>query len=469
MKAQTKEILWPKQAEIIRAVAREPRVAVASCNAAGKSYLAARTVIWFLRTFRPCVVITTAPTDRQVRRIIWREIHSAYHRAKAAGILLGPEPKTKEWALSRDQLAFGFSTRNYDATAFQGIHAPHVLVVVDEAAGISEAIWEGILSVLRGAHTRLLSIGNPTQIDGQFFGAFGSDRWWTTNISAMDTPNLQGQGIVVPGLITAQDVEDAKADWGEDSPLYVSRILGRFPDAVDDTLILLSVATAAGQGWDLTDPEVIAEMDTIDRNEPVEIGADLARYGADLSVYVARRGRLAFDVDAFGAGALGRTGLMTATGRLVQFIERNISKGNGRCIVKCDAVGLGGGVPDRLRELQIEGKLLREPVLTIIDCNAGARALNPAKYVDAGTEWWVGLNKRMKNEAALGPVFALKPVVDQLTRRKYRLMSDGRTRLESKDEMKKRGLRSPDYGDAVAMAYAETAPSRLILDDVMVI
>lgn len=411
--------------------------------------------MWFLKTFVPSIVITTAPTDRQVRRILWREIHAAYNRAKARGIDLGGELITKEWRFSEEHFALGFATRDYDANAFQGLHGAHIMVIADEAAGLTETIWEGIFSVLRGGHSRLLAIGNPTSVDGRFFAAFQSERWKTFHISAFDTPNLQGQGVVIPGLVTEEDVENAKEDWGEDSPLYVARILGRFPDVMEDTLITISMVERAGQGtW--TEEEMAQE----DPEEPIEIGADFARYGSDENVFIARRGRLAFDWESFGASALGNTGVMTAAGRLKNFIMKHYEahkqatrKTGKRMLVKCDAVGLGGGVPDRLRELQNEGQLPRD--IEIIDMNAGAKPNNPNKYYDAGTEMWVGLADRLKEDRAYGPVFAQKRVLAQLTGRKYQVLSDGRIKLESKEDMKKRGLHSPDWGDAICFAYAE--------------
>jgi hypothetical protein len=87
--------------------------------------------------------------------------------------------------------------------------------------------------------------------------------------------------------------------------------------------------------------------------------------------------------------------------------------------------------------------------------------MNPKKYDDASTEWWHGLADRLKYDNAFGPVFAIKKVQGQLTARKYHILSDGRTKLESKDDMKKRGLKSPDWGDALAMAYAPTGAAAL--------
>ena len=452
LESETGESMWAKQKEIARAVAINPRVAVASCNAAGKSYLAARIATWFLKTYTPSIVLTTAPTDRQVRRILWKEIHACAQRAKQIGNPLGGELMTKEWKFSEEHFGLGFATRDYDATAFQGIHAPHILVVADEAAGLSETIFEGIYSVLKGAHTRLLAIGNPTNLSGQFYRAFSSDRWKSFYISAYDTPNLQGNGTIIPGLVTADDIEDAKEDWGEDSPLFIARVLGRFPESMEDTLIPLSRVEQAGAGtWDQE------EIDEVDPEAGVEIGMDVARYGADKNVIVARRGRIALAAEEFGREALGKTGIMAACGRLLQFIDRHEFM-RQLTAIKADAVGLGGGLPDRLRELQQEGKIPKN--IMIQDMNAGSKAFNSGKYADQTTEQWATLGDLIKQDLAFGPVFKNKHVIGQLTRRKYKILSDGRMKLESKDEMKKRGLKSPDWGDALAMAYGETRRPR---------
>jgi hypothetical protein len=267
------------------------------------------------------------------------------------------------------------------------------------------------------------------------------------HISAFDTPNVLAGKAIVPGLVTLEDIENAREDWGEDSPLWTSRILGQFPDTMENTLITISMVTNAGQGeW------TPAEMAGIDPDEPEEIGADLARYGSDESVFVCRRGIIAHDMEAFGAEALGSTGIMTAAGRLKNFILKHYDSRKKPMKVRCDAVGLGGGVPDRLRELQKIGELPR--TIQIIDMNAGSKAANDKKYYQADAEWYDGLALRFKNEAAIGPVFSHKRVIGQLSGRKYTVLSDGRYKLESKEEIRKRGGKSPDYGDAIAMAFA---------------
>lgn len=415
---------WDKQSEILQHLAINRRVAVASCNSAGKSWLAARAVAWWMANFYPAIVVTTAPTDRQVRRILWKEIHKLHARAKANGVNLGGKLLTKSWEFTKEHFAFGFATRDYDSDAFQGIHSDNILVVVDEAAGISEQIWEGIMSVVRGSNAKLLAIGNPTSLSGTFYNAFSSAGWWTCHISAFETPNLQGKGVVIPGLITEQDIEDARNDWGEDSFLWQSRILGRFPDQIEDTLIALSWVEAA------------ANLDA-ERTGIVEVAVDVARYGADSTVLVAKDGNDLFDYEEYT-----RLSTMEVVGKLVQFVKKHKAK-----VVKIDSVGLGAGVYDRAKEV------LRE--VELIEMNAGGSPIDSTNYADAATEWWHNLARKLQAGQIGGRVFANKRLMRELTSRRYKHLSDGKMKLESKEDMRKKGLGSPDFADAVAMVYAE--------------
>ena len=414
---------WDKQREIMQALVRHRRVAVASANGCGKSFIAARIAIWWLCMYRPGIVITTAPTDRQVSEILWREIGVFASKAKARGNPLGGRLLTNHWQFAEDHFAIGFSTRENDADKFQGFHSPHLLVIADEAAGISEKIFEGITAVLKGAHTRLLAIGNPTTLSGWFYDAFKSDGWYSTHISAFDTPNLKEQRIVIPGLVTEADVAQARIDYGKGSPLWQARILGQFPDLLDDTMIAIRWVEEAGERVPEREGEIV-------------VGADIARGGSDSTVFVARRG-----MNAFASEEHHQSDTMQSTALLVKFCTKHHADR-----LQVDAVGLGAGVVDRLRELL--------PNLEINEMGAGTSANDKEHFANAGAEWYAVLAETLREGRAGGEVFRNKRVVNELTSRKRRLRSDGRYELEPKKDILKRGGRSPDYGDALAMCFA---------------
>lgn len=218
---------WEKQQEVLYSVRDNKETYVKSCNAAGKTYLAAGIVLWWLFTRRGKVV-TTAPTWRQVREILWANIGAQCERAPQLGV----KPLQTQLKLAADWFAVGLSTKVPDK--FQGYHT-NVLVVVDEASGVEDpAIWAAIDGNLTDhKHDRLLAIGNPLDPESVFAKKFkipekkGMNKHIT--ISAFDTPNVKQGKEVIRGLVTKEWVEQKLLEWGENSPLYQARVLGEFP------------------------------------------------------------------------------------------------------------------------------------------------------------------------------------------------------------------------------------------------
>ena len=238
--------LWAKQQELLSALPEHRRVAVKSGNGLGKGFSAAVAVLWFLYTHDPGIVLSTAPTFRQVRHILWRQIHSLHRRAPQR---LGGKLLDTRWELGDDRYAMGLSADTADQ--FQGFHSPNMLIVVDEAEGVSDIIYEAIEAVLTSAGSQLLLIGNPTTTSGTFRRAFHQERsiYHCITISALGSPNVQAGKLVVPGLTTARWVEERRQIWGDQNPLYRARVLGEFPDQAEDTLIRLSDLEAAAERW----------------------------------------------------------------------------------------------------------------------------------------------------------------------------------------------------------------------------
>jgi len=154
--------LWPCQIEIITAVQRYAEVYVPSYHGSGKSYTAAHVALHFLYTYPHSIVIITAPTGRQVRKVLWQEIRRAYSKAK---IPLGGEILQTELGLSDKWYAFGFSTD--EPTNFSGLHAEHVLVIIDEATGVAADTFKDIGTLklgvdVAGEETKMFMSFAPT-------------------------------------------------------------------------------------------------------------------------------------------------------------------------------------------------------------------------------------------------------------------------------------------------------------------
>ena len=187
-----KENVWSKQQEILESVRDNKRTAVPACHAPGKSHIAARIVAWWISVHPvgTAQVVSTATTFRQVRNILWQGIRKVHERHNLAG-----EVFTVEWKIDNNIVGYGFGGGQNDESAVQGIHAPHLLVIVDEAGGINETLGRSLEALMTGGHTRLLLLGNPpTDQEGSFFErACNSDLYNVIPISAYNTPNFTGE------------------------------------------------------------------------------------------------------------------------------------------------------------------------------------------------------------------------------------------------------------------------------------
>ncbi|MEN6431067.1 MAG: DEAD/DEAH box helicase family protein, partial [Coriobacteriales bacterium] len=228
--------LWSKQREIIESVWKNQRTGVKSCHGSGKTFLAAIAVLTFLHAFPDSIVITTAPTWEQVRRLLWKEVNRIHARTLRSGIALGSVCHTADCEVDDAWFALGLSTN--DPNRFVGHHAPYILVVIDEAFGVEDWVFEVAETYMtasgnEGTMARLLAIGNPTDPGSTLGRAFHTARagWSLHSISVFDTPNLTGEDVpqeVARMLPGREWVEDKRTQWGEDSAMWHVRVLGEF-------------------------------------------------------------------------------------------------------------------------------------------------------------------------------------------------------------------------------------------------
>lgn len=244
------EQIWSKQREILESVRDNKRTAVPACHAPGKSHLAARMVAWWVMS-QPkgtSQVVTTATSFRQVRNILWshiRKLHAVHN--------LDGEALTVEWKIDGIQAAFGFAPAQYNETALQGIHAPNLLVVVDEAGGVQDTIGTALEALMTGGNTKLLLLGNPpTDNENSWFErACNSPLYNTIPISAFDTPNFTGEDVgncktcppsvgthsLASHLVDETWVNDVISELGETSAFVKARVHAEFPKVTGNRVI----------------------------------------------------------------------------------------------------------------------------------------------------------------------------------------------------------------------------------------
>jgi len=425
---------WSVQVEIANAVRDHKYVAVKSCHAIGKDWDAGRIALWFLFSHEPCWVITTAPTDRQCKEILWKEIAQA---CSASKVKWGIDVLTQSIELTSTQSAIGFTSKATDPDRFQGFHSANILIIVDEASGISESTYVAIDACLSAGNAHRLEIGNPTNPTSTFAKSFKTPGVHAISVDAFSTPNFTEYGITQedienntwsrkitgilprPELINPEWVYDKYTKWGKNNPLYLSRILAKFPVSAEDALISYELIEAA------TARELVPNPDA-----KSYLAVDVARFGDDFTTIYHRQGKVVRKVERFHGADL-----MTVTGRAVHAIRELRPD---ETIV--DVVGIGAGVADRLKEL---GYRVRE-------FNGGNKAKNAEKFYNRRAEaYWI----LRENIDALSIDRDNDTLVKQLTDIKWSVDSKERVKLESKDDIKKRLGCSPDDADAVSMLF----------------
>ncbi len=433
---------WPKQIEILESVRDNKETAVRSSHGIGKSCVAGMATHWFL-SGGPGIVITTCVTQRQVRKVVWKEIRSQYFRAKRRGWGLGPDPLIEELRIDDNWYAIGFTASSADA--FQGHHSEsgRILVIVDEASGIDDEIFdEGVSAVLVGDKSRLLMLGNPTNPDGEFAKAFKPDSGVEKiAVSAFDTPNftdfgitkqdiergsweskLAGQKLPYPSLVDPDWVSRRFKRWGRswDDPRVLARILGVFPEKSSNRLIPLHMFEKA-------------QARELEPTDPTVLGVDVARYGDDASEICLRRGphaRIVF------------TGHGLSTVELTGHVRR-VADEIGPDAIHVDVVGVGAGVVD---QLEAEGY----PVKGI---NVGVPATDTEHFVNLRAELSWAVRERFE-DGDIDVDEADEELASQCTDIVYSFDARGRIAIERKEDAKKRGIPSPDKFDALMLAFA---------------
>ncbi len=463
--------LDPFQEKVIDIIWANERTAIRACHDLGKSFIMARIAVTFLNVFPNSKVITTAPTFTQVERILWTEIRAAVSRSLWP---LGGKLNLTDWALGPEWFALGFTPRNEvmssegqgTQSSFQGFHAPHVLVIFDEATGIPTNLWNMAEGLMTSAHVKFVAIGNPTSRSSEFYRCFKSREWTKVHLSCFDSPNLVANGITdreklveeitkynrmndgeavkyvekykvtTPYLLTAKWVVQKAAKWGIDHPLTVSKILGEFPKAGEKTLIGLDVVE-----------ECFLRSYTPKVEDRKTIGVDVAgaEQGSDATVLTGLHGKKQkFRKDVTGEDTNGITG---------QVIQASREMG-GANVVVVDKTGIGTGVYDNLMAaIGQSGGLPKDCEVRGVHFGAGNEDLaDKEQYYDTKARMFALLRDDMKDPNGLS-LLPESVYTEELPTINKDFNKKGQLVIESKKDYKKRtGRGSPDSTDSLALA-----------------
>ena len=420
------KIFTSMQEEICKAIVGG-NVVVKSGNGLGKDYLADVLILWFLCTFRDSIVIATAPSSRQVKKIIWGGVTNMYERAR---VRLGGRMMSMELRFGPEWYGIGFTTKetNQMIGKFSGFHAKHHLIVVTEAQAVDEITFEQLEGVGVGKNVRWYVAGNPLMSSGYFWKLFKDRRVGNNfkkfSFSCYDSPNVIAGKELIPGMVTLPWVEDKEKKWGKESPLFQARVLGEFPLTSVSTLVSMDECLQARDG---------VEDDNLVKGKKC-LAVDPARYGDDSSCFAIAEGGNVVYLEAESGKATTETERMSL--ELVN--EHKIE------VFTCDDGAMGAGIYDHVSE-----ELGDSEDVQCMPFSFNTRPSDP-KYSNIITEaYYVVCDLIRKGKVRLPDDDEL---FMQLCSRKYTFSKTGKIMLESKEDIKRRGMDSPDKADAVVMA-----------------
>lgn len=418
------------QDEVLLAATVNLRLALKASKGPGKSFILAVLMWWFLVTRTHPKIVATSITGDNLADGLWTELSllqqrspflKAAFRWSATRVASVDHPETW-WMSARNWPKGGDASQQADTLA--GVHADHVMFVIDEAGGVPDAVAaaaEGGLANVdpAGGRTGLFVIaGNPTHLEGPLYRACTSERhlWWVKEISG-DPDDPQRAPRVSIEWARAQI-----AKYGRDNPFVLVNVFGRFPPASSNALF----------GPD----DVVRAMKlVIDerawKHEVKVMGVDVARHGDDRTVIALRQGRV-----VFAPRILRNLDTMQVAGQVATAFDKHRPDA-----LFIDSATFGMGVVDRLHQLGY-------PVMGV---DFGGKPVTHTKYRNRRAEMWFLMSEWLR---AGGVLPDLPELVSELTTPTYKFDEANHLQLEKKAEIKKRTGVSPDIADAIALTFA---------------
>ena len=416
----------PYQDDLLKAVGRgERKISVRSGHGTGKSTSLSWSMLWFVLFRFPNKVVVTAPTTAQLYDALFAELKRWINELpEALKVLLEVKTDRVELVAAPSEAFISARTsRAEQPEALAGVHSDNVMLVVDEASGVPEQVFEAASGSMSGHSATTILAGNPTRTSGTFFETHTrlSEHWFTLHWSCIDSRR-----------VSQEFVDEMRTRYGEDSNAYRIRVLGEFPLGDDDTIIPLHLAEAA------VDRDVALSTNI----RPIW-SLDVARFGSDRTVLVRRTGNVVTDIEAWQG-----LDLMATVGRVKAYYDALIASQRPSEIL-VDSIGLGSGVVDRMRELTM-------PVRGI---NVSEAPAFGGTYANLRTELIFRVRGWLEQRTARLPKNST--LLSELTSIRYSFGSTGKVKAESKDDMRRRGLRSPDLADALFLSFAGDAATAL--------
>ena len=412
----------PWQEQLLNAIVdKNRRISIRSGHGVGKSTAASWAMLWYLLTRYPVKVVVTAPTSSQLFDALFAEVKRWINEAPVAvrDLLEVKSDRVSLKAAPSEAFISCRTSRAETPEALQGVHADNVMLICDEASGIPEQVFEAAAGSMSGENAVTVLLGNPTRGSGFFFDTHHrlAGEWWTRRVSCEDSTR-----------VSEEYVKEMASRFGDQSNAYRVRVLGEFPMRDDDTIIPLELVESAQTRDVVVDPD-----------EPIIWGLDVARFGSAKSALAKRQGR-----ELKGIQTWQNLDLMELTGAVVAEYE-SAGPRQAPVQINIDSIGVGGGVCDRLRELG----------LPAVGINTAEAPGTKGTYANLRAELWFKVKAWLEARDVKMPKD--DNLVAELVSPKYKFTSSGKLQVEAKEQMRKRGLASPDLADALCLTMANEA------------
>ncbi|MCR5823752.1 MAG: DEAD/DEAH box helicase family protein [Lachnospiraceae bacterium] len=443
------------QYKVLQDLSDGAKVAVKSGQGVGKTGVEAVALLWFLTCFPYPRIVATAPTKQQLHDVLWSEISKWLGKSPLLNELL-KWTKTYIYLRNYEKRWFAVARTATKPENMQGFHEDNMLFIVDEASGVADPIMEAIMGTLSGQNNKLLMCGNPTKTSGTFFDAFHADR----NQYKLHTVSSRNSKRTNKDNIASLDRK-----YGRDSNVVRVRVDGEFPNQEDDVFIPLSWLeqsvsteipdrTAKALGVYRNNKGELLPADPSAGVDVISIGCDVARFGDDKTCIGYRVNEVVKIFKKYN----GQDTTWTASNIALLYKELRQKHKNyhDQIYVRVDDGGVGGGVVDQLRAFKRSDPIYDG--MTIMPVNFG-QPIKGHKYYADTTTYMMGVVRDLItpfDEAGNDrtPEIILPnddDLVAQLSCRKYAFTSNAKQKVESKEEMKKRGLTSPDEADCILL------------------
>jgi hypothetical protein len=383
-------------------------------------------VLWFLACYFPAKVPATAPTSHQLEDVLWSEI-AKWHRKMAEKL---PSLAAQfEWSVGafrmkaapNESFSVARTSRPERPEALQGFHSEHILFLIDEASGVADNVFEVAEGALSTDGAFVVMAANPTRQSGYFFDSHHKMRsaWAALHWNGEDSP-----------MVSRQYIENMEKKYGRHSPVFKVRVLGEFIGAVDG-VISLELCEAA-------------RIREVEPNTAAKViwGVDVGRFGDDSSALAKRRGNWQPEPvrEWYGKDTMQTVGIVKAEWDKTPAKDRPAA-------INVDVIGIGSGVVDRLKELQL-------PVVGVNVAESESPNANPEIQFNRLRDelWWKG---REWLEAKDCKMADDDETIAELTTPTYLFLSNGKIQVERKDDLKKRGVKSPNRADAWLLTFHE--------------